>query len=188
MTISPEELMTRLGVLTPLFSADERGIFAALNDRERAHFFAINRESGGFRWRVENASGWVIAPPLIWRDLYIVGTSAAEMERQDKDAPYATVNWRRGGAVYAFEADSGAVRFWDEHTGIVRQTPRIEGDVLVVEGEIRVGGFRDEAPWSSSAEVESRFALPSGGLLGRRARGDVRPDYFPGGPMPEEWE
>lgn len=188
MTISPEELMTRLGVLTSLFSADDRSIFAALNDKDRGHFFAIDRESGNFRWRVENAVGWVIAPPMIWQDLYIVGTSAAEMDRQERGGSYATVDWRRGGSVYAFEAESGNVRFWDERTGIVRQTPRVEGDVLTVEGEIRVGGFQNEAPWSSSAKVESRFALPTGQLIGRRARGDLRPEYFPGEPMPDAWD
>ena len=188
MAIPPEELMTRLGALTPLFAADERGIFAALNDKDRGHFFAIDRESGNFRWRVENASGWVIALPLIWRDLYIIGTSAVEMDNQEKGGPYATVDWRRGGSIYAFEAESGKVRFWDEWAGIIRQTPRVEGEVLIVEGEIRVGGFREEAPWSSSAEVESRYALPTGGLIGRRARGDLRPEYFPGEAVPEEWE
>lgn len=188
MSISPEELMTRLGVLTPLFSADEQGIIAAINDKDRGHVFAIDRESGNFRWRVENVSGWVIAPPLIWKDLYILGTSTVEMARQEKDEPYATVDWSRGGSIYAFEAENGRARFWDERTGVVRETPRVEGDVLIVEGEIRIGGFRNEEPWSSSAEVESRFALPSGQLIGRQARGDVRPEYFPGEPVPELWK
>lgn len=188
MAISPEELMTRLGVLTPLFAADERGIFAALNDKDRGHFFAIDRESGNFRWRVENASGWVIALPLIWRDLYIAGTSAAGMSRSEDGGPYAIVDWQRGGTLYAFESESGKVRFWDERTGIIRQTPRVEGELLIIEGEIRIGGFRDEAPWSTSAEVESRYALPSGRLIGRRARGDVRSEYFPDEPEPELWK
>ncbi len=188
MATSPEELMKRLGVLTPLYAADDGGIFAAVNDKERGYFFAIDRGSGAFRWRVENASGWVIAPPLIAGDLYIIGTSTAGMDRREEGGEFATVAWHRGGAVYAFEAAGGKVRFWDELTGVVRETPRVEGDELIVEGEIRLGGFRDEAPWSSSAEVESRFALPSGRLIRRRARGDVRPEHFPGGPPPEKWE
>ena len=51
-----------------------------------------------------------------------------------------------------------------------------------------IGGFRNDAPWSSSAEVESRFALPSGELISRRARGDVRPEDFSGEPPPGAWE
>ena len=188
MAITPEELMKRLGVLTPLYAADDEGIFAALNDKERGYFFAIDRGSGAFRWRVENASGWVIAPPLIAGDLYIIGTSTAGMDRREEGGEFATVAWHRGGAVYAFEAAGGKVRFWDELTGVVRETPRVEGDELIVEGEIRLGGFRNEEPWSSSAEVESRFALPSGRLIRRRARGDVRPEHFPGEPPPEKWE
>ena len=163
MVISPEELMTRLGVLTPLFSADERGIIAALNDKDRGHVFAIDRESGNFRWRVENVSGWVIAPPLIWEDLYILGTSTVQMARQEKDEPYATVDWSRGGSIYAFEAESGRARFWDERTGVVRETPRIDGDVLIVEGEIRIGGF------------SKRGAM----VLIRRSREPIFPSFRP---------
>jgi len=187
MPVSPEELLARLGVHTPLYAADEGGIFAALNDQDRGHFFALDRGSGNFRWRVENVAGWVIAPPLIWGGLYIVGTSTADMRRREEGGPYATVRWSRGGAVYAFEAEGGALRFWDERTGIVRETPRVEGEVLIVEGEVRVGGFREEEPWSASAGVESRFALPAGRLLGRRVRGEAPPDYFAGEPGPAPW-
>ncbi len=188
MPIPPEELLARLGVHTELFAADEGSIFAVLNDKDRGHFFAVDRERGNFRWRVENTAGWVIAPPLIWRDLFIVGTSTADMRRREEGGVFATVSWRRGGSLYAFEAADGAVRFWDERTGVVRETPRVEGEALVVEGEVRVGGFREEKPWSASAQVESRFALPSGRLEGRRVRGEVPEGYFKGEPAPERWE
>ena len=187
MTIPPDELLERLGVHTSLYASDDKGIFAALNDQEKGHFFAVDRESGNFRWRVENTAGWVIAPPLIWEDLYIVGTSKAEMKREEKGGHYATVDWKRGGSVYAFSANDGAVQFWDEKTGVVRDTPRVEVDVLIVEGEIRVGGFQDEEPWSSSAEVESRFSLANTRLISRRVRGDVPPGYFQGEASPQEW-
>ncbi|MEE9275610.1 MAG: PQQ-binding-like beta-propeller repeat protein [bacterium] len=189
MPVSPDELLLRLGVHTPLYAADERSIFAALNDKDGGVFFAVDRESGNFRWRVENASGWAVASPLIWEDLFIIGTSTAEMRsRREEGAALATVDWKRGGALYSFEAADGKVRFWDERTGIVRETPRVEEGVLIVEGEIRTGGFREEAPWSVSARVESRFALPGGRLLGRRVRGEAPPDYFPGEPAPAGWD
>ena len=187
VTIPPDELLERLGVHTPLYAADEEGIFAVLNDQQKGHFFAVDRESGNFRWRVENTAGWVIAPPLIWGDLYIVGTSSAEMRREEKGGSFATVDWKRGGSVYAFEASDGTVRFWDEKTGVVRDSPRIEDAVLIVEGEIRVGGFQDEEPWSSSAEVESRFSLTTNRLIARRVRGDVPSGYFEGEALPTEW-
>lgn len=187
VTIPPDELLEHLGVHTPLYAADEKGIFAVLNDQEKGHFFAVDRESGNFRWRVENTAGWVIAPPLIWGDFYIVGTSSAEMRREEKGGPFATVDWKRGGSVYAFGASDGAVRFWDEKTGVVRDSPRVEDAVLIVEGEIRVGGFQDEEPWSSSCEVESRFSLISKRLIARRVRGDVPSGYFEGETPPTEW-
>lgn len=185
--IPAEELLTRLGVHTPLYAASGRHIFAALNGRDRGRFFAVDRERGNFLWRVENAAGWVIAPPLIWEDLFIVGTSTADMRRREEGGAFAQVDWKRGGALYAFEAGDGAVRFWDERTGVVRETPRVEAGVLVVEGEVRSGGFRDDAPWSASAQVESRFALPSGRLLGRRLRGEAPEGYFKGEPAPAAW-
>lgn len=187
MAISPDEALRRLGVHTPLYAASEEGIFAVLNDQQKGHFFAVDRASGNFRWRVENASGWVVAPPLIWEDFYIAGTSRAEMRREEGGGRFATVDWERGGAVYAFAAPDGAVRFWDDRCGVVRETPRIEDGVLIVEGEIRAGGFRDEAPWSSSAHVESRFSLRRRRLISRRARGDVPPGYFAGEAPPAEW-
>ncbi len=188
MATPPDEVLRRLGVHTPLYAASAEGIFAVLNDPEKGHFFAVDRGSGNFRWRVENASGWVIAPPLIWEDLYIVGTSRVEMKREEEEGgPFATVDWKRGGSVYAFAAADGAVRFWDDKSGVVRETPRIEDGVLIVEGEIRAGGFRDEAPWSSSAHVESRFSLTNRRLIARRARGDVPPGYFQGEAPPAEW-
>lgn len=187
VTIPPDELLERLGVHTSLYAADEKGIFAVLNDQEKGHFFAVDREIGNFRWRVENTAGWVIAPPLIWGDLYIVGTSSVAMKREEKGGPFATVDWKRGGAVYAFGANDGAVEFWDEKSGVVRSTPRVEDGVLIVEGEIRVGGFQDEEPWSSSAEVESRFSLMDKRLIARRVRGDVPPGYFQGESPPAEW-
>ena len=187
VTIPPDELLERLGVHTSLYAADEKGIFAVLNDQEKGHFFAVDREIGNFRWRVENTAGWVIAPPLIWGDLYIVGTSSVAMKREEKGGPFATVDWKRGGAVYAFGANDGAVEFWDEKSGVVRSTPRVEDGVLIVEGEIRVGGFQDEEPWSSSAEVESRFSLMDKRLIARRVRGDVPPGYFQGESPPVEW-
>ena len=172
MTGPPDELLKRLGVYTSLYAANENGIFAVLNDQEKGHFFAVDRQSGNFRWRVENTAGWVIAPPLIWENLYIVGTSRAEMMREEKGGLFATVDWKRGGSVYAFDANDGSVQFWDEKTGVVRGTPIVEDDVLIVEGEIRVGGFRDEESWSSSAEVESRFSLKTKRLIDRpRERG-----------------
>ena len=185
--IPPDELLKRLGVHSLLYATDEKGIFAVLNDQEKGHFFAVDRESGNFRWRVENTAGWVIAPPLIWQDLYIVGTSRAEMKREEKGGPFATVDWKRGGSVYAFGASDGAVQFWDEKSGVVRNTPRVEDGVLIVEGEIRVGGFHDEEPWSSSAEVESRFSLTKKSLITRRVRGNVPPGYFQGEAPPREW-
>ena len=139
--------------------------------RKRDIFLQWIAKSGNFRWRVENTAGWVIAPPLIWGDLYIVGTSSAEMRREEKGGPFATVDWKRGGSVYAFGASDGAVQFWDEKTGVVRTTPEVEDGALIVEGEIRVGGFQDEEPWSSSCEVESRFSLSTKRLLARRVRG-----------------
>ncbi|MBI2132177.1 MAG: hypothetical protein HYT99_05090, partial [Candidatus Tectomicrobia bacterium] len=178
--IPAEELLTRLGVHTPLYAASGAHIFAALNGRDRGRFFAVDRERGNFLWRVENAAGWVIAPPLIWEDLFIVGTSTAGMRRREEGGAFAQVDWKRGGALYAFEAGDGAVRFWDERTGVVRVTPRVEAGILVVEGEVRSGGFREETPWSASAQVESRFALPSGRLLGRRLRGEAPEGYFKG--------
>ncbi len=187
MRVPPEELLERLGVHTPLYAVDQRRIFAVLNDREKGHFFAVDRESGNFCWRVENASGWVMAPPLIWGDLYVVGTSEAQMNREECGGEFATVDWKRGGSLYAFAAEDGAVRFWDERTGVVRDTPRVEGDVLVVEGEIRVGGFREGEAWSSSAEVESRFGLTQERLLSRRVRGEVPPGYFQGEEPPAAW-
>ncbi|MDE0332546.1 MAG: hypothetical protein OXL41_11820 [Nitrospinae bacterium] len=187
MTIPPDELLERLGVHTSLYAADEKGIFAVLNDQEKGHFFAVDRESGNFRWRVANTAGWVIAPPLIWGDLYIVGTSNAEMRREEKGGLFATVDWKRGGSVYAFGASDGAVHFWDEKTGVVRSTPREEDGVLIVEGEIRMGGFQNEEPWSSSAEVESRFSLITKRLTARRVRGDVPSGYFEGEAPPTEW-
>ena len=187
VTIPPDELLEHLGVHTSLYAADETGIFAVLNDQEKGHFFAVDRKSGNFRWRVENTAGWVIAPPLIWGDLYIVGTSSAEMRRKEKGGPFATVDWKRGGSVYAFGASDGAVRFWDEKTGVVRNAPEIEDGVLIVEGEIRVGGFQDEEPWSSSCEVESRFSLTTKRLIARRVRGDVPSGYFEGEAPPTEW-
>lgn len=188
MTISPEEMMTRLGVLTTLWAADDAAIFGAINDKERGRFFAIDRASGNFRWRLESPSGWAVAAPLIWGDLCIAGTSVADMSRSEGGGEFATVDWRRGGAVFAFEAQGGEVRFSDERCGVVRQTPRAGGDTLIVEGEIRVGGFRNDEPWSASTEVESLFALPSGRLIGRRARGAIRPEDFPGEPVPEMWD
>lgn len=187
MAIPPDELLRRLGVHTPLYAADAEGIFAVLNDQEKGHFFAVDRGSGDFRWRVANTAGWVIAPPLIWEDLYIVGTSRAEMRREERGGPFARVDWKREGAVYAFGAGDGAARFWDERTGVVRESPRVEDGVLIVEGEVRVGGFRDEDPWSSSAEVESRFSLREGRLLSRRARGEAPPGYFRGEAPPAAW-
>ena len=185
--IPPDELLERLGVHTSLYASDEKGIFAALNDQEKGHFFAVDRESGNFRWRVENTAGWVIAPPLIWGDLYIVGTSRVAMKREEKGGPFAAVDWKREGAVYAFGANDGAVQFWDEKSGVVRNTPKVEDGVLIVEGEIRVGGFQSEEPWSSSAEVESRFSLTKKRLIARRVRGDVPPGYFRGEAPPTEW-
>lgn len=187
VTIPPDELLERLGVHTPLYASDEKGIFAALNDQEKGHFFAVDRESGNFRWRVENTAGWVIAPPLIWGDLYIVGTSRVAMKREEKGGPFAAVDWKREGAVYAFGANDGAVQFWDEKSGVVRNTTKVEDGVLIVEGEIRVGGFQSEEPWSSSAEVESRFSLTKKRLIARRVRGDVPPGYFRGEAPPTEW-
>ena len=187
MTIPPDELLERLGVHTSLYAADEKGIFAVLNDQEKGHFFAVDRASGNFRWRVENTAGWVMASPLIWRDLYIVGTSSAEMRREEQGGPFATVNWKRGGSVYVFGANDGAVQFWDDKSGVVRNTPKEEDGVLIVEGEIRVGGFQDEEPWSLSAEVESRFSLINKRLIARRVRGDVPPGYFDGEAPPTEW-
>lgn len=187
MAIPPDELLKRLGVHTPLYAADDEGIFAVLNDREKGHFFAVDRGRGDFRWRIENSSGWVVAPPLIWRDLYIVGTSEARMKREEKGGPFASVDWKRGGSVYAFGAGDGAARFWDERTGVVRSAPRAEDGVLIVEGEIREGGFRDGEPWSSSAEVESRFSLADGRLIARRARGEIPAGYFRGEAPPAAW-
>lgn len=187
VTIPPEELLERLGVHTSLYSADDDGIFAVLNDQQKGHFFAVDRASGNFRWRVENTAGWVIAPPLIWEDIYIVGTSSAEMKREEKGGTFATVDWKRGGSVYAFGAIDGAVRFWDDRTGVVRNTPEVEDDALIVEGEVRVGGFQDEEPWSSSCEVESRFSLTTKRLIARRVRGDVPSGYFEGEAPPTEW-
>ncbi len=187
MTISPDEMMTRLGVFSPLYVADEASIFGVRNDQEGGMFFAIDRARGNFRWRIDCPAGWVLAPPLIRGGLLIAGTSVADMNRSESEGQYATVNWRRSGAVFAFGVDDGEVRFSDMRTGVVRETPVAEGDTLIVRGEIRLGGFRNDEPWSSSAEVESRFALPSGRLIGRRARGDVRPEDFPGEPPPEAW-
>lgn len=187
VTIPPDELLERLGVQTSLYAADEKGIFAVLNDQEKGHFFAVDRESGNFRWRVENTAGWVIAPPLIWGDLYIVGTSSVAMNREEKGGPFATVDWKREGAVYAFGANDGAVQFWDEKSGVVRNIPRVEDGVLIVEGEIRVGGFQDEEPWSSSCDVESCFSLITKRLITRRVRGDVPSGYFEGESSPMEW-
>lgn len=187
VTIPPDELLERLGVHTSLYAADEKGIFAVLNDQEKGHFFAVDRGVGNFRWRVENSAGWVIAPPLIWRDFYIVGTSSAEMRREERGGTFATVDWKRGGSVYAFGASDGAVRFWDEKTGVVRDTPSVEDGVLIVTGEIRVGGFQDEEPWSSSCMVESRFSLTTKRLIARRVRGDVPSGYFEGEAPPTEW-
>ncbi len=187
MAISPDVLLKRLGVHTRLYAADEKGIFAILNDQEKGHFFAVDRASGNFRWRVENTSGWVIAPPLIWKDVYVVGTSGVEMKREEKGGSLATVDWKRGGSVYAFDARDGAVRFWDERVGVVRDTPRTEADVLFVEGEIRLGGFRDGEAWSSSARVESRFSLTDELLIARRVRGKAPAGYFQGEVSPTEW-
>ncbi len=188
MTISPDEMMTRLGVFSPLHVVDETSIFGVINDQERGLFFAIDRASGNFRWRTGSPAGWVLAPPLILSGLLIAGTSIADMNRSESGGEYATVNWRRSGAVFAFGVDDGEVRFSDMRTGVVRETPVAEGDTLIVRGEIRLGGFRNDEPWSSSAEVESRFALPSGRLIGRRARGDVRPEDFPDELPPEKWD
>ncbi|MBT3351089.1 MAG: hypothetical protein HOJ95_06035 [Nitrospinaceae bacterium] len=185
MTISPEEIMTRMGVFTPLWAADDGVICGAVNDKECGRFFAIDRESGNFRWRLDSPAGWAVAAPLIWGDFCIAGTSVADMNRSEEGGQFATVNWRRGGAVLAIEIQSGEVRFLDLRCGVVRETPRAEGDTLVVSGEIRVGGFRDDEPWSASTEVESRFDLPSGRLIGRRAKGALRPEDFPGEPAPE---
>ena len=187
MTGPPDELLKRLGVYTSLYAANEKGIFAVLNDQEKGHFFAVDRNSGNFRWRVENTAGWVIAPPIIWEDLYIVGTSRAEMKREEKGGLFATVDWKRGGSVYAFDEKDGSVHLWDEKTGVVRKTPIVDDDVLIVEGEIRIGGFRDDEPWSSSTEVESRFSLIKKRLINRRVRGDVPPGYFEGEAPPTEW-
>jgi hypothetical protein len=186
--ISPEELMTRLGVLTRLYAASEETVFGALNDKDSGLFFAIARAGGNFLWRAESPVGWALSPPLLWGGLCIAGTSTAGMSRSEDGGEFATVDWRRGGAVIAFGAGDGEVCFIDERCGIVRETPRAEGDTLIVRGEIRIGGFRDEQPWSSSAEIESRFALPSGELISRRARGDLRPEDFSGEPPPEAWE
>jgi len=185
VTISPEEMMTRLGVLTPLWAADDAAIFGAVNDNERARFFAIDRVSGNFCWRLNSPAGWAVAAPLIWGDLCIVGTSVANMSRSEGGGEFTTVDWRRGGAVFALEAQSGEIHFSDEHCGVVRETPRVEGDILIIAGEIRVGGFRNDEPWSTSTELESRFALPSGQLIGRRARGALCPEDFPDEPLPE---
>lgn len=187
MSVSPEELLARLGVQAEFYTADEAVVFGAVNDKERAIAFAVDRRSGNFRWRVENISGWVIAPPIVWGGLCILGTSVADMKRQEQGGSFAAVSWQRGGVLYAFEALKGAVHFWDERTGVVRKSPRVEEDTLIVEGEIRRGGFENEAPWSSSAEVESRFLLPGGALAGRRTRGEVPPGYFEGEPPPGEW-
>ncbi|MDA0999753.1 MAG: hypothetical protein O2807_04440 [bacterium] len=187
MGVSPEELLARLGIRTEFYAADDAVIFGAVNDKERAIAFAVDRRSGNFRWRVENISGWVMAPPIVWGGLCILGTSVADMTRREGGGKFAAVSWRRGGVLYAFEALKGAVRFWDERTGVVRETPRVEGDILIVEGEIRLGGFENEAPWSASAEVESRFSLPEGRLRARRIRGEAPPGYFEGEPPPGAW-
>ncbi len=180
LSISPEELLKRLEVDTPLFAADEKGIFAALNDKDSGIFFAVDRRTENFRWRVENVSGWAVAPPLIWQDLYIIGTSVANMNRGEVKDNFAEISWSRGGVCYAFDAMSGKMQFWDDRTGIIRKTPRVIFETLIVEGEIRVGGFRQGEQWSASGEIESKFDLPRGKLQGRRVRGSIPEGYFRG--------
>jgi len=173
--ISPEDLMARLGVLTQLYAADEEFVFGVLNDKESGLFFSIGRATGNILWRVESPAGWVLSSPLLWGEICIAGTSMADVIRRGEDGDCSTVSWRRGGAVIAFGVEDGKLRFLDKHCGTVRETPFVEGNVLLVQGEIRTGGFRNHEPWMNSTEVESRFALPSGNLISRRPCGDLDP-------------
>ena len=146
MRVPPEELLERLGVHTPLYAVDQRRIFAVLNDREKGHFFAVDRESGNFCWRVENASGWVMAPPLIWGDLYVVGTSEAQMNREECGGEFATVDWKRGGSLYAFAAEDGAVRFGTKERAWCAIRPGLRGTSSSWREKFGWGAFAREKP------------------------------------------